>query len=50
MANDPVALEKHARGAGSQEDAGREQGPGQALGDLVESTTESIGRIINVYA
>ena len=49
-ANDPVALEnmRAALVLKKTQDASKEQG--QALADLVKTTTETIGRIINVYA
>ena len=50
MANDPVALENERAALVLKKTQDASKAQGQALADLVKNTTETIGRIINVYA
>jgi hypothetical protein len=50
MANDPVALENERATLVLKKTQDASKAQGQALADLVSQTTETIGRIIKVYA
>lgn len=50
MANHPVAFENDRAVLVLKKTQEATKAQGQALADLVKNTTETIGRIINVYA